>query len=370
MNFDVNKEAAIANRGNWARLKNVMKRARQGEKLTIGFIGGSITQGCLSSVPETCYAYLVYDWWKKTFPMSTFEYCNAGIGATTSHLGAARVEEDLLSAKPDFVITEFSVNDECNSFFEETYEGLIRKIYSSSTHPGMLIVNNVVYTDGTNAQEIHNRIGAHYGIPCVSMQSSIYPEVEKGTFTSRDVTEDDLHPNDDGHALVTSIITYFLDKILKDLENDEIEPDYPTALTANRYESALRYRNKDLSYESDGFVLDESAQRDVSDCFKFGWSAGKPKAKLEFDVTGTEIAIQYKRSYERKCCNATVTIDGDANNAIVLDGNFDEDWGDKLELTVVAQQLEMKSHHIVIETENVSCEVPFYFVSVVAAGRK
>ena len=38
------------------RLKNLMKRAANGESLVIGFLGGSITQGSLSSTPKTCYA--------------------------------------------------------------------------------------------------------------------------------------------------------------------------------------------------------------------------------------------------------------------------------------------------------------------------
>ena len=47
---------SVANAGNPARLVRLMKRAQEGEALTLGFFGGSITQGCLSSVPETCYA--------------------------------------------------------------------------------------------------------------------------------------------------------------------------------------------------------------------------------------------------------------------------------------------------------------------------
>ena len=45
---------------NLARLKECMKRAERGEHLTLGFLGGSITEGSLSSSPEMCYAYLVY----------------------------------------------------------------------------------------------------------------------------------------------------------------------------------------------------------------------------------------------------------------------------------------------------------------------
>lgn len=36
-------ENGIVNRGNLTRLSGIMKRARAGEALTIGFLGGSIT---------------------------------------------------------------------------------------------------------------------------------------------------------------------------------------------------------------------------------------------------------------------------------------------------------------------------------------
>lgn len=106
-----------------------MKKAMAGEDITVGFLGGSITQGRLSSTPKTCYAYLVYQWWCNTFPQSNITYVNAGIGGTTSQFGVARADSDLLSKDIDFTVVEFSVNDDDNPHFLETYEGLIRKIY-------------------------------------------------------------------------------------------------------------------------------------------------------------------------------------------------------------------------------------------------
>ena len=193
MAINLQPEKGIVNRGNQRRIKEVMKRAQAGEKLTLGFLGGSITQGSLSSTPETCYAYLVYEWWKKTFPNAEFVYLNAGIGGTTSQFGVARVESDLLRYKPDFVIVEFSVNDDNNEFFLETYEGLIRKIYGNVEKPAVLIVHNVCYDTGKNAEEQHLKIGKHYNIPCVGMKETIYPLVESGELPNRDITPDDLY---------------------------------------------------------------------------------------------------------------------------------------------------------------------------------
>ena len=96
MVYYLERDKGMIHRGNWHRIKECMKKARQGQEITIGFLGGSITQGSLSSGPETCYAYLVYEWWRKSFPQAQIRYVNAGIGGTTSQFGVARVEEHLL----------------------------------------------------------------------------------------------------------------------------------------------------------------------------------------------------------------------------------------------------------------------------------
>lgn len=71
-----------------------------------------------------------------------------------------------------------------------------------------MLVHNVYYNNGGNAQIMHGQIARHYQLPAVSMQSSIYPEVVAGRIPNREITEDDLHPNDKGHELVASVITY------------------------------------------------------------------------------------------------------------------------------------------------------------------
>lgn len=105
--MQIEYERGISNPGNLYRMKKLMARAEAGETLNIGFLGGSITQGCLASAPELCYAYRVFQWWEKTFPQDKFHYINAGIGGTTSHFGTARAESDLLSHKPDLLSLNF-----------------------------------------------------------------------------------------------------------------------------------------------------------------------------------------------------------------------------------------------------------------------
>lgn len=372
--FDYSK--GIVNIGNLERIKEVMIRAERGETLCIGFIGGSITQGSLSSTPQTCYAYLVYKWWSEIFPQAEFVYVNAGIGGTTSQFGAARVEDDLLSQKPDFVIIEFSVNDEDNAHFMETYEGLVRRIYGAEQEPAVLLVHNVRYNDGKSAERVHECIARHYDLPAVSMRSTIYAEVAAGRIQKEDITPDNLHPNDEGHRLVAAVITCLLEKIHEALKGEKIKiaekdvkTEMPEPLTENAYEKSVRYRNDNCIPLLQGFEADKCAQNGITDCFKRGWTAAKCGETITFCVEGSCIAVQYRKSVKQPAPIAEVIVDGEVETALRLDANFDEDWGDKLELVTVLEHGELRTHAVQIRITEASEEdaVPFYLVSVIAS---
>lgn len=370
MKYQVNEENGIANRGNLDRMKKLMKRAQAGEKLTIAFLGGSITQGCLTTQHELCYAYRTFQWWEKTFPDAEFTYVNAGIGATDSQLGVARVADDVFAKKPDFVSIEFSVNDEPKEHYKETYEGLVRRVYGDESEPAVMIIHNVYYHNGGNAQIQHSQIARHYKIPSVSMQSSIYPEVVAGRIPNRDITEDDLHPNNLGHELVAGVITHFLAKVLNEIEVPETAaPKLAAPITINAYEHSKRYQNYNYEPKLAGFVKDTAVQTDITDCFKRGWRASREGDSITFEVEGTCIAVQYCKTIHKPAPIAEVVIDGDMEHAVRLDANFDETWGDKLQLDTIAEHIEKKLHTVeirVVETHE-DDKSDFNLISVIGA---
>ena len=377
--YGIDCRKGVLNRGNLYRIERAMKKAMRGEAVTVGFLGGSITQGCLSSAPETCYAYLVYRWWCEKFPKAAVTYVNAGIGGTTSQFGVARADSDLLSKEIDFTIVEFSVNDKDNAHFLETYEGLIRKIYSYRTEPAVLIVNSVYYNDGENAQTQHVKIGKAYDLPCVSMKPTLYEKVLDGTYTSRDVTEDDLHPNDEGHGLMSEVIISFLEMVYEELqsgieaEDNHLDVKKMTPVTPNAYENSVRYQNDNsetVLTENEGFTADGQPQHDIREIFRRGWTADKKGAHIGFDIEGSCIGVQYRKSVAKPTCVARAVVDGDMDKAVVLDGNFEETWGDSLHLDTVAEHLPYGKHHVEIELieTHEDDKVPFYLVSVIGSG--
>ena len=364
------------------RLKNLMKRAANGESLVIGFLGGSITQGSLSSTPKTCYAYLVYEWWKKSFPNAAFSFVNGGIGGTTSHYGGARAWKDVLCYRPDIVTVDFSVNDDANEFFEETYEGTLRRLLAAPSAPAVVVLNNVFYDTGKNAQDYHNRIADHYGIPHVSIKDTVYPDVESGKIVRADITPDNLHPNDKGHRLVADEICKLLDSIKAEVEEETIAGEniegkstkteasvlLPAPLTENAYEHSRLIQIQDNEAILDGFLVDPIEKKGLLDIFKNGWTAAHTNDKISFEIECSCLAVQYRKSVQQPVPKAKAVIDGDEAHAVILDGNFTEDWGDCLYLEPLLHHAEKKAHRIEITVTDAKDIVrPFYLVSLIVS---
>lgn len=376
--YGIDLEKGVLNEGNRCRIKRVMRKAKRGEDITVGFIGGSITQGCLSSSPETCYAYLVYKWWREKFPDTNVIYVNAGIGGTTSQFGAARADSDLLSYDIDFTIVEFSVNDDDNEHFLETYEGLIRKLYMDKNAPAVLIVNSVRYDNGVNAERQHVKVGKAYGIPCISMKPTLYAKVLDKTFVSRDITADDLHPNDLGHALMAEVITSYLDKVYNSLgeqaadDENDVDAGKVALVSPNAYQNSIRYQNyncEKILTEIEGFEADDEPQNDIREIFRRGWTSGREGARICFEVDASCIGVQYRKSVNKPAPIARAVIDQDVENAKLLDANFDEDWGDSLHLDTLAEHMPYGRHTVEIEITQTHKDdkVPFYLVSLITS---
>ncbi len=364
MNIDF--KAGIKNFGNIEKLRKVFQRAERGESLTIAFLGGSITQGSLASKPDLCYAARVFAWWEKTFPKAKFTYVNAGIGATDSQFGCARAAEDVLSYEPDVISVEYAVNDENTDHYLETYEGVVRKLLSAKNAPAVYTFFNVCYDSGNSAEEKHLQIAKYYDIPAFSIKSTIYPLLTSGELKNRDITPDDLHPNDMGHGMVADVIIYGLERIREhEWEKDKL----PAPITTNGYEDSVRYRNKNAVIVSNsGWTADETPQDHITDIFKNGWTADTKGAKISFKVKGTCIGIQYRRTVQLPAPIAVARVDGETK--AVLDGNFDETWGDKLCLATVLDHGNGGEHIVEIEIAETHKEdkLPFYLVSVIASG--
>lgn len=361
---------AIVNQGNWNPMKECMKRAGAGEPITVAFLGGSITQGSLSGTPETCYAYLVYQWWVQKFPQAEITYINAGIGGTTSLFGAARAQRDVIPKHPDLVVVDFSVNDEPNEFFKETFEGLIRQLLSVHKKPAILILNNAYYDTGKTAEMFHNAIARYYELPCVSVKAGILPLIESGLYKLGELTTDNLHPNDKGHKLLAECIFYLLEEIFDNIdEPDRTQYEFPEPQTKNAFEITNYYQNYNYIPVLNSFQIDCSIKGGLLDLYKNGWTATKKGQAIVFEIKGQNIAIQYRQTICLPAPIAVAVIDGNEEHQVVLDANFKETWGDNLALEPVLINANKEIHTIeirIVEAHEDDVK-PFYLVGLVVA---
>lgn len=417
-------DRGIVNGGNLYRFGKLFTRAENGEHLKVGFLGGSITQGALATTPQKCYAYLVYLWLKEQFPDAEWEYINAGIGATTSQFGVARVESDLLRYEPDLVFLEYSVNDPDNDFFKETFEGTVRGILAAKSHPALFMFNNAQYDGGGDSARVHNEIGRAYDLPIVSMKTSIYAEVAAGRLSAPDISPDNLHPNDKGHRMVADVILNLLakifcavsggqwecrspqmscekaaiqidntengaghfllrtgDKILftQDLPFTQDQDALRPPVTKNRFAGSVRYQNPDfktgnpsgVTLDLNGFVPDPRPQEyGVADVFKNGWRAGAEGNYFEITFEDVScISVQFCRTIKQPAPIAKAVVDQDEENQVLLDANFDETWGDCCYLKDVAMWLPRGKHtlRITIVERPRQMANDFYLISVITA---
>lgn len=215
--------------GNPARIAKVLQKLQNGEEVTVAFLGGSITQGT-GADNENCYAALTAKWLEEQYPNAKVNYVNAGIGATGSYIGVHRCSTQVLSKNPDLVFIDFSVNDESqnNNINKLTYEGLIRMIWQYETAPGIICIA-MTQDNGTSVQDCHGQVTNKYSVPFVSYHDAMldFLDTQDGVQWS-DISGDNIHPNMNGHAILSSMLTTYLQYVADNLDSiDTTDPALP-----------------------------------------------------------------------------------------------------------------------------------------------
>lgn len=208
---------SIIQYGDDSRLRAVFKKAEAGKPLVIAAIGGSITQGAWSTSADKNYVSRVFGWWQATFPKSKMTLINAGIGQTDSKFGEKRLDKDLLSYKPDFVITEWANNDAGTPEMRASYKRVVERIMKSPTHPAVLMLFTMD-RKWSNSEDNQIPIGRELNLPMVALREAIMPEEKSGQMNPLDRTADPIHPNDLGHEIIAELVAYRLQSGLNNMK--------------------------------------------------------------------------------------------------------------------------------------------------------
>ena len=115
-------------------------------------------------------------------------------------------------------------------------------------------------------------------------------------------------------------------------------------------------------------MVDPIEKKGMLDIFKNGWTAAHTNDKISFEIECSYLAVQYRKSVQQPVPKAKAVIDDDEAHAVILDGNFTEDWGDCLYLEPLLHHAEKKVHRIEITVTDAKDIVrPFYLVSLIVS---
>lgn len=273
--------------GDLARLSNVFAKARRGEPITLGVIGGSITVGAFATTAQNSYSGRLLAWWRERFPRCDIKLINAGLGGTGSMYGALRAQKDLLSNLPDFVVVEFAVND--NWTDAEAFEGLVRQILDQPNFPAVLLLF-MMWEKGGNDQEMQAKVGAHYRLPMVSFRDALWPEMAAGHLKWSDCIVDDVHPTDAGHAAAARFITTMCDTALNTAlagKSGTISPLPPPLYSAAFQHVGWRDATELDPIENQGW------RRVVDDKNVPAWDCPRAAGRVSFDWSGSGIVVVF-----------------------------------------------------------------------------
>lgn len=347
-------EKSLVNKGDILRILKLFEKARCGQDITIAFLGGSITQGCNSTVYEKCYVELVSKWFEEKFNNVKVEHINAGVGATGSLIGVHRAERQVISKNPDIVFVDAAVNDDDNYTCKVSYESEIRKLLSSPSKPAVIEVF-MTMKDGINYQDQQIEVGKHYNVPMISFRNSAYEIVTSQNLKWSDLLTDEVHPNDDGHNIIATLLTDFLENIYSNDYKDgqEIEIIDNTlekdCVFGDKYINGKMLNNKTVELtEITGFKNYAEGFQVFQDGWKFDGKENE-EGKLTLNVDGKNIILLYKKIIAENAGKFSVKVNG--KEKVNFDTYFKDGWGDWTVTEILEESDEVKKYKIEIEVE-------------------
>lgn len=318
-------ERSLFSLGNTQRLHRAIDKAKNGEKVSIVYLGGSITEGALA-VPQAtnCYAHRSAQLFAEKFMKdpSQLAYHNAGISGTPSLLGITRCQQDVLSHAPDIVFVEFAVNDSTDETSRMVYESLVRKLLQSETQPAVVLVITLM-NSGYSAHVHMKQIGKHYGLGVVSVYDAVQIQIDQGKMQWSDYSTDYAHPTTEGHAFIAELIGHYFDQAAATPAEDYTIP--ADACYGKALEHLQNLRTGDAAILSEGSFPFGPAR-----CYSYtqGWRrslTATDNAPLVLELNATCLTLAFKQEKDTACGTAQVLVDGQV--AATLPGYADTAWG-------------------------------------------
>lgn len=276
------------------RLQHTREALKAG-KITLGFIGGSITD----PRPEWNWPEPVCAWFVEKYPDVCVLVENAAIGATGSDLAVFRAERDLINRGCDLVFVEYAVNDDDipSERRLRSREGLARKLLRGE---GRDVIFTYTYSQSMYADMMQGNIPSsiaefeqladHYQISSVWMGLHALREVQKGRIRWDEWLPDGLHPNYRGSfSYAQSVISFLEQELFATPGNVSIRGGklLPAAINAKNWENTSSIPLTDIERQGPWSIRRWP---------KYAWIdqvlyTSVPGARLKFEFEGRGLAL-------------------------------------------------------------------------------
>lgn len=196
-------------------LKKVVAKLDAGEEVKVIAFGDSITAGGDATSPELQYPARFADHLQKRYPKARITLENGATGGDTTVNGLARLDEKVISRKPDLVLVAFGMNDHNLPAgggvgvedFRKNLETIVQRIRKATDAEVILLSTfppNADWHFSTNQMEKYARATQEAAQNCAVAYVDIYTLWQK-VLGRKDVSSllgnNINHPTDFGHWL-------------------------------------------------------------------------------------------------------------------------------------------------------------------------
>ena len=304
---------SIYSMGNTYRLVKKLEAAENGEKLTMAYIGGSITEGGKYTTPFSSYV-------KQTFAKGGFTEVNAGLSGTSSVVGLVRSEPNVISKDPDIVFIEFSVNDHEDIMYKKCFECLIKRFLELPNEPAVIVLIHRAKS-GFSSQAQMVPAGQNFDVPIISMDNALTKAFNSGYLSQGDYFADDYHPHDKGGKLVSDCLSYFFRQAMR-TENRSDSYTLPTkSVYGTEYANCAYINPKDTnSFNAGSWTAGGGYNNGSVLPYSYTLNGGSP---MTFKTEGKGLIIVFKAN-SSGMGSIDVTVNGKTTR---VNGNKQYCWG-------------------------------------------
>lgn len=308
---------SLINTGNTSRINEIVKKAKDGQQITIAFMSSSAFIEDIKHDEDSSTVQITVDKLKELLgsktDIKTVKLC---IGGSTSKLGEILLSSEVLNNNPDIIIIDYAVFDKHEQEEREAFETIIRNSLQQKNEPQVLIFLNSK-SDSNSKQDFMEQIARYYNLPIINMANAIFPEISSGRTKQEEFFIDTLNYTEKGKKIIASYIVNYVSSALKIRDNDYI---LPIPMYPNSVSSDIKLIDaEDIDSDNDGsFVREKNDNEFFKKTIKY--LKNTQNMPFEFTLAANDIYLVVPTSKFRSDV-AEIYIDGEKKLEINTNGD-------------------------------------------------